>query len=194
MLRTLNSPISARAKPNATSHFGRSLKNAAGTRTPAIRRPNGTENPTPPKRKSEVIQRPQDGRILRDPGIRHHPENECSCHHVECGHQSSKQCNVGAGCAHTEKLKPAHHRGREDSKRNRGAELEEGADQYRLGISLKVSRDRFSRFPRPGKVRPARKADHLIQARVKEKGVNDCQEAWMRSLMVVCDDVRCFHE
>src|SRR5207248_11700754 len=102
--------------------------------------------------------------------------------------------NIGAGCAHTEKLKAAHHRGRENSKRDRGAELKEGADQYRLGISLKVSRDRFSRCPRPGKVRPACKADHLIQTRVKEKGVDDCQDARMRSAMAVCDDIRCFHE
>ena len=48
-VKALNSPITASTSPNTTSHFGSSLKNAAGIDRPTISRPIGTENPTPPR-------------------------------------------------------------------------------------------------------------------------------------------------
>src|SRR5262245_53193669 len=49
MYSQLSSPQIATAIPSTTTHFGMSLRNAAGMVTPATSRPNGTENPAPPK-------------------------------------------------------------------------------------------------------------------------------------------------
>src|SRR5215472_13325027 len=45
----LSSPQSASTRPNTHSHFGSSFMIAAGTHTPAIKRPSGTEKPGPPR-------------------------------------------------------------------------------------------------------------------------------------------------
>src|SRR6266700_5181510 len=62
----LSSPHTARKRPNTTNHFGKSFINADGMDTPAIKRPNGTENPGPAKNILKVVQRLHEGGILRN--------------------------------------------------------------------------------------------------------------------------------
>jgi len=68
--KALNSPMIPRAKPDMTSHFGSSFMIAAGTAKPAISKPIGTENPTPPIAKARQYNARNQSPIDRDSRLR----------------------------------------------------------------------------------------------------------------------------
>jgi len=173
-LKALNSPMIPRAKPDTISHFGSSFIMAAGTDKPE---PHATN------RETEIIQRAQDSYFLCDARICHDPKNEARESHVKGCHQSAEQRNRRTGCPYSEKTEPAYHRCRKDAERYSSAELQECANHNRLRMSLKISRDGITRFPRPGKMRSPGETDDLIKTSIKEQHVNDRNDARMRPPM-----------
>jgi hypothetical protein len=117
--------------------------------------------------------------------MNHRPNDEAGCDAVEDRQEASEQGDPGAGGSHAQKLQPAHDRRAEQAEAYCGSKLKKQTDQDGCGMGLKIRHDDSGGFPRPWPANFASHSGDWVQAGIKQRSVQDCQESQRRAGMVL---------